>query len=164
MAPTAAPLKIVTPRRTIILLIVACTLFAAMGVVVLVLAPDKLLNQMVGIGAIGFFGVGGGLSIVLQWRRSVALRADDDGIRLGDGGRIPWADVDRIGSTSTQLGIRLRRYDGFLASLPRKTRTTAESLRASRAHSGGWDLTWETHMLDRAPGVAARDLQRRRPS
>nr|WP_274635765.1 hypothetical protein [Microbacterium bovistercoris] len=164
MTASTEPLKIVSSRRTLIIMLVVCVLFAAMGVVVLALAPTKTLNLIVGVGAIGFFGVGGGIAFAQQWRRSVAIVADDDGLRLGAGGRIPWADVDRIGSTSTMLGVRLRRYDTFLASLPRATEHTTESLRASRAQNAGWDLTWANRLLDRPPGEAARDLQRRRPA
>ncbi len=157
-------LRIVSPRRGLIVLAVVCALFAAMGVVILLLAPTKTLNVVVGTGAVGFFGVGGGWAFVSQWRRSVVVLADDEGIAFGGGGRVPWADVDRIGSTTTALGIRLRRYDALLASAPRGAGHTAESLRASRAQNAGWDLVWPARLLGRSPGEAARDLQRRRPA
>lgn len=164
MAASTAPVRIVSPRRALIVLVIVCALFTAMGVVVLLLAPTQTLNVIVGTGAVAFFGIGGGSAFITQWRRTVPLRADDDGIALGGGGRIDWADVDRIGATTTALGIRLRRYDAFLASVPRSSGYTAESLRASRAQNAGWDLTWPTRLLDRTPGEAARDLQRRRPA
>jgi hypothetical protein len=164
MPESAPPVKIITPRRKLIVLVVLCAAFAAMGVVVLLVAPTKTLNVVVGTGAIAFFGIGGGSAFITQWRRTVALTADDDGIRLGGGGRIRWKDVDRIGSTTNALGIRLRRYDDFLASAPRGAGFSAESLRASRTANSGWDIVWESRLLDRTPGEAARDLQRRRPA
>lgn len=163
MAEPSSPVVIVSPRRALIALIVVCVLFTAMGAVILALAPTKPLNLIVGTLAVGFFGVGGGISIVSQWRRSVVLKADDDGIRLGGGGTIPWADVDRVGATSTGLGVRLRRYDTLLRTAPRSAGHTAQSLRESRTRNAGWDLTWAAKLLDRPAGEAARDIQRRRP-
>ena len=163
MPDSAPPLVVITPRRKLVVLVILCALFTAMGVVVLALAPTKTLNVVVGSGAIAFFGIGGGTAFVTQWRRTRLITADDEGIRLGEGGRIDWKDVDRIGSTSGALGIRLRRYDGFLSSAPRGAGHSPESLRASRANNAGWDLVWPQRLLDRTPGEAARDLQRRRP-
>lgn len=155
-------LKIISPRRNLVVIAVVCALFTAMGIVVLMLAPTKTTNLVVGTLAVGFFGVGGGWSLATQWRRSVLLRADDRGIHLGAGGDIPWGDIERIGSTQTALGIRLRRYDAFLGTVPRGTEHTPQTLRASRSANAGWDLLWERRLLDRTPGEAARDLQRRR--
>lgn len=159
-APSPA-VRIVSPRRTLVALIFACALFTAMGVVVYALGPTKTLNTVVGIAAIGFFGVGGGYALLGQWRRSVVLRADADGIRLGSGGSIPWRDVDRIGANASAFGIRLRRYETLLATT-RPSTHTAQSLRASRARDG-WDLVWDARLLDRAPALAARDLEACRP-
>lgn len=164
MADSPDVLTFVSPRRNLIFLLVICVLFTAMGVVVLVLAPTKTLNLIVGVAAIGFFGAGGGYSLVRQWRRSTVLVADDDGIRITDAGRIPWADVDRIGVTSDGLGIRLRRYDTFLSTCPAGTEHTATSLRAARTRNSGYDLVFAARLLGRPAGEAARDLQRRRPA
>lgn len=164
MPDSTPPLVLITPRRSLVVLAIVCAVFAAMGVVILVLAPTATLNVVVGTGAIAFFGIGGGIAFVTQWRRTHLITADDSGIRLGEGGRIAWQDVDRIGSTADGLGIRLRRYDGFLASVPRGSDHSTESLRASRAKNAGWDLLLPARLLDRTPGEAARDLQRRRPS
>lgn len=156
--------KIISPRRTIIVMIVVCAFFTAMGIVILALAPTKTTNLVVGTLAVGFFGVGGGWSFTSQWRRTTLLRTDDAGIRLGDGSRVPWSDVERIGNTQTALGIRLRRYDTFLRTAPKSAGHTAQTLRASRSRNSGWDLMWEGRLLDRTPGEAARDLQRARPA
>ncbi|QAY61558.1 hypothetical protein ET475_17355 [Microbacterium protaetiae] len=163
MADSADALTIVSSRRNLVVLLVICVLFTAMGIVVLALAPTKTLNLVVGIAAIGFFGFGGGVSLIGQWRRSVVLVADDSGIRITGAGRIPWADVDRIGATGEGLGIRLRRYDTFLSTAPAKAEHTAATLRAGRTQHAGYDLVFAERFLDRSPGEAARDLQRRRP-
>lgn len=89
MPESAPPLVVITPRRKLVLLAVVTALFAAMGVVVLVLAPTKTLNLIVGVAAIGFFGVGGGYAITKQWRRSLVLRADETGVRVGHGLLVP---------------------------------------------------------------------------
>jgi hypothetical protein len=164
MPDSAPPVKIISPRRSLIVLLVLCMVFTALGVVILVLAPTKTLNALVGTGSIAFFGIGGGIAFVTQWRRTHVITADQDGIRLGEGGRIAWQDVDRIGSTSQLLGIRLRRYEDFLDSTPRNAGHSAATLRESRARNAGWDLVWPQRLLDRTPGEAARDLQRCRPS
>jgi len=164
VSDSADVFKIVSPRRNLVFLLVICVLFTAMGVVILTLAPTKTLNLIVGIAAIGFFGVGGGVSLVGQWRRATVLVADDEGIRITGAGRMPWADVDRIGVTSTGLGIRLRRYDAFLSSSPARTEHTAATLRAARTQNSGYDLVFAERLLGRPAGEAARDLQRRRPS
>ncbi|UUT35220.1 hypothetical protein [Microbacterium elymi] len=164
MTASTEPLKIVSSRRTLIIMLVVCVLFAAMGVVVLALAPTKTLNLIVGVGAIGFFGVGGGIAFAQQWRRK---RGDRRGRRRAATGRRRAHSVGGRGPDRLHLddaGVRLRRYDTFLASLPRATEHTTESLRASRAQNTGWDLTWANRLLDRPPGEAARDLQRRRPA
>jgi len=163
MASDVAPLTIITPRRKLVFLAVVSALFAAMGVVVVVLAPTKPLNLIVGLGAFGFFGVGGGFALTKQWRRSLVLRAGDTGIQIGRGPLVPWKDVDRVGSNATVFGIRLRRYDSLLsaghAGIP-----SGEEMRANRKQPGGWDLVWPARVLDRSPGDAARDVLRRRPA
>jgi len=151
---------IVTPRGKLVGLAVVCAVFTAMGAIVLAVHPTATLNLIVGVGAMAFFGIGGGASIVSQWRRSTVLVADDDGIRVRGAGTIAWADVDRIGSNASLLGIRLRGTAGFLAGAPKEH--TAESLRATRTATG-WDLTWPAALLGRPPREAATALQGRRP-
>jgi hypothetical protein len=154
---------IISPRRKLVGLAVFCLLVTILGAVVFALGPTQTLNLIVGVAAVGFFGVGGGYALVSQWRKSVVLRADDDGIHLGGGRDIPWTDVDRIGSNASTFGIRLRRYDS-LASFPRSSDVTVETMRASRREPGGWDISWPARLLDRSPSEAARDVQRRRPA
>ncbi|HKT57925.1 MAG TPA: hypothetical protein VJR25_14265 [Microbacterium sp.] len=162
--PESAPaLVVITPRGKLVFLAVVTALFAVMGIVVVVLAPTKTLNLIVGVAAIGFFGVGGGYAITKQWRRSLVLRADDTGIRVGHGPLVPWSDIDRVGSNSAVFGIRLRRYDS-LHSAGHAGVPSAAEMRANRKQPGGWDLVWPARVLDRFPGDAARDVLRRRPA
>jgi len=156
----APPVTIITPRGKLVVLAVVCAVFAAIGVVVYAVSPETVLNLVVGVGVVGFFGIGGGFSLLSLWRRSAILRADDDGIRVESRATVPWADVDRIGSTSSHLGIRLRRYDA-LASDGRPEHA-ADALRTNRSVSG-WDLTWPANLLDRSPAEAAAALSGRRP-
>jgi hypothetical protein len=163
MPDSVPPLVIITPRRKLVFLAVVSALFAVMGIVVIILAPTKPLNLIVGFGAFGFFGVGGGYALTKQWRRTRVLSADDSGVRIGRGPLVPWKDVDRVGSNSTTLGIRLRRYDSVHsaghAGIP-----SAEEMRGNRKQPGGWDLVWPARVLDRSPGDAARDILRHRPA
>jgi hypothetical protein len=161
MASDPSSLAIITPRGKVVVLAVACALFAALGVVILVLAPTKTLNLIVGVGTLGFFGIGGGTAMVSMWRRSVVLRADATGIRI-EGIPVPWADIERISADQTTLGIRLRRYDALLAG-PHPLYEAGE-LRANRKQAGGWDLIWRAKQLDRSPAQAVRDLLALRPA
>jgi hypothetical protein len=160
MPDASSSLRIVSPRRNLIIIAVLCALFTAMGVVILLLGPTRTLNVVVGAAAIGLFGLGGGYAIFSQLRRSVLLTADEDGLRITGAGAVPWADVDRIGSTPTGLGIRLRRYDAYLAGV-RGAQSPAE-LRAARKANDGWDVLWPPRLLDRSPAEAARALERLR--
>jgi hypothetical protein len=156
----APPVSIVSPRGRLVALAVVCALFAAMGVVVLLLAPTETLNLIVGVAAAAFFGIGGGISIATQWRRSRILVADDEGVHVTGVGMAPWADVERFGADATHLGLRLRRSGALLDGAPAEY--TPESLRETRTRTG-WDLTWPATQLDRAPSEAAAVLWARRP-
>lgn len=160
MSEPRPTVTIVSPRGKLVVLAVICAVISAVGVVVIVVDPTEVVNIVVGVGVIGFFGIGGGFSIVSLWRRSAILRADDDGIRIAGTGLVPWGDIDRIGATKTHLGIRLRRYDAVIGVAREKT---PESLKATRAASGGWDLTWAANLLDRSPAEAAAALSGRHP-
>jgi len=157
---SAPPVRIITPRGKLIALAVLCALFAAMGVVILLLAPTETLNLIVGVGAVAFFGIGGGFSLLSQWRRSTVLVADDAGLHVRGVGDVAWSDVHRIGADGSTLGVRLRNAAAFAQAAPPPY--TPETLRATRA-STGWDLTWPQAVLDRPPRQAAADLEARRP-
>ncbi|MFH8252415.1 hypothetical protein ACH3VR_18760 [Microbacterium sp. B2969] len=157
---TSAPLKIITPRGRLIALAVLCFIIAAMGVVVYLVNPTEPLNIIAGAAAFGVFGVGGGFSLVGQFRRSTLIRADGDGLRIEGRVTVPWSDVDRIGATPSALGIRLRSYDSLTQAAP--SVYTTESLRATRKDSG-WDLLYPEKLLGRPPREAAAALRARQP-
>ena len=157
---SSPPVTIVTPRGKLVALAIVCAVFAVMGAIVLIVDPTATLNLIVGVGALAFFGLGGGLSVVSQWRRSTVLVADDDGIHVRGSGTVAWAEVDRIGADATTLGLRLRHPAAFAEQA--SAENSADALRARRAATG-WDLTWTAPLLDRPPRDAASALQARRP-
>lgn len=157
---SAPPVRIITPRGKLIVLAAVCALFTVMGVLVLALNPTATLNLIVGVAAVAFFGLGGGFSVVSQWRRSTVLVADDAGLHVRGAATVPWDGVDRIGANASTLGVRLRDAAGFAAQAP--AAYTPETLRATRAATG-WDLTWPQTVLDRPAREAAADLEARRP-
>lgn len=138
-----------------------CSLFAAMGVVTVALSPETMLNLIIGVAAVGFFGIGGGISLISLWRRSLLLEADADGIRFSHRTLIEWSGVERVGSTSSQLGIRLRNPDSLIAQDPRGF--SRDELRENRRSSGGWDLVFADNLLDRSPADAAAAINAQRP-
>ncbi|MDQ1128841.1 hypothetical protein [Microbacterium sp. SORGH_AS_0888] len=145
------------PRGRIVVLLIACLLIGAMGVVIVLLNLDNLVSLLVGAAAIGLFGLGGGFSLVRQLR-ATTLRADADGLHVGRVGTAPWGDVDRIGTTARgELGVRLRRSDALLSDAPRDT--NRETLRETRATSG-YDLVFSAHDLGTTPSEAAAALRR----
>jgi hypothetical protein len=151
-------LRFSPPRGRFIVLLIVCLVIGALGVVIIVLNLENLLNLLIGAAAAGLFGVGGSISVIGQLR-TPTLQADPHGLRVGRTGLAPWADVDRIGTTARgQLGIRLRRTDALLAGGGRGT--TAESMRATRATSGGYDLVFTDRELGAPAADAASALRR----
>jgi hypothetical protein len=160
MTVSTPPVKIVTPRGRLITLAIVCAVIAVLGIIVYVVNPQEPLNIILGAGAVGLFGVGGGFSLIGQFRRSTILAADDEGIRIEGRVRVPWSAIDKIGATSTAVGIRLRNQTAVTDA--GSGAHTAESLRATRLATG-WDLTFDGSLLDRPPREAARALAARRP-
>nr|WP_279588548.1 STM3941 family protein [Microbacterium endophyticum] len=158
---SAKSLRIITPRGKLVIIAVVCSLFAATGIVTVALSPETMLNLIVGVAAVGFFGVGGGISLISLWRRSLILEADAEGIRFSHRTLIEWKGVERVGTTSTQLGIRLRNPDALIAQDPRGF--SREELRETRRSSGGWDLVFAENLLDRTPSDAAAAINAQRP-
>ncbi len=147
------------PRRgRVVALLLACLAIGVLGVVIVILNidADSLVNLVVGAAAIGLFGIGGTFSLLGQLRTST-LRADSSGLRVGRIGTAPWADVDRIGTTTRgELGIRFRRTDTLLTRAPRTT--TRESLRETRTTSG-YDLVFNARELGVSVSDAAAALR-----
>ncbi|WP_159501930.1 hypothetical protein [Microbacterium sp. 18062] len=162
MTDVPSTVRFVTPRGRLIVLGVLCLLAALLGVVIVLLNGENTVGLLLGVAAIGVFGVGGGTSVINQLRHATVLRADADGIRIAKVGTVPWADVDRIGTTPRgELGLRFRRTDALLAN-PRSG-LDAATLRATRGVSGGYDLTFTARELGTPASDAARALRRRQP-
>lgn len=160
MSTSAPPVRIVTPRGRLIALAIVCVVIAAMGVVVYLVNPQEPLNIIIGAAAVGVFGIGGGVSLVGQFRRSTLLSADDEGVRIEGRVTVPWAAIDRIGTAGSALGIRLR--DPRAVTDAARGLYTAESLRAARAETG-WDLTFDERLLGRPAREAVAALRARQP-
>ena len=162
MSDDQGPLRFVTPRGRLIVIAVVCLVIAALGVVIVLLNPDEVIPLLLGVAVIGVFGVGGGISVARQFFTATVLRADDTGIRIAKIGDVPWADIERIGTTSQgALGLRFRRLDALLAN-PRAGVDPVE-LRATRSVSGGYDLTFTARELGTPAADAAQALRARRP-
>jgi hypothetical protein len=155
------PVRIVTPRGRLVVLAVICLVIAVLGVIVYLVNPQEPLNIILGAAAVGVFGIGGGFSLVGQFRRSTLLAADQDGIRIEGRVSVPWSAVERIGTTQTAVGIRLRDPKTVVDAAPGLY--LLEDLKARRAATG-WDLTFEEPLLGRPPREAAAALRARQPS
>ncbi len=152
----AAELRLHAGRGRLIALAAACLVVTAMGAAIVALNQDNVPILLLGVGVIGLFGVGGGISLVAQFR-SATVRADRSGIRVAKTGLIPWSDVESIGTTRAgELGIRVRHPD-------RIHRDRAES-RSARAANGGFDLAFSARDLGTTAenaSQALRAIQRR---
>lgn len=155
----AAEVRLRGGRGRLIALAAACVVVTAMGAAIVALNQDNIPILLLGVGVIGLFGVGGGISLVSQFR-STTVRADRSGIRVAKTGLIPWSDVESIGTTRAgELGIRIRHPD-------RVHRDRAQS-RSARAANGGFDLSFSAHDLGTTAANAAqalRAIQRREDS
>jgi len=154
------PVRIVTPRGRLIALAIVCAVIAALGVTVYLVNPQEPLNIILAAAAVGVFGIGGGVSLVGQFRRSTLLEADDEGIRIERRVTVPWTAIDRIGTTQNAVGIRLRDPKAVTDAAPNLY--TVDGLKASRAATG-WDLTFEERLLGRPPREVAAALRARQP-
>lgn len=155
----AAELRLRAGRGRLVALAAACVVVTGMGAAIVALNTDNLPILLLGVGVIGLFGVGGGISLVTQFR-SATVRADGSGIRVARIGLIPWSEVETIGTTRAgELGIRVRRPD--------RIRPDREESRRLRAASGGFDLAFSARDLGTTAADASqalRALQRRNDS
>lgn len=148
-------LRLRAGRGRLVALAIACLLVTALGVAIVALNQDNIPILLLGVGVVGLFGLGGGISLVGQLR-SATLRADRSGIRISEMGLIPWSDVERIGTTrAEELGIRVRHPD--------RVRHDGEDARASRAAKGGFDLVFSARDLGTSAADAAQLLRAMRP-
>lgn len=144
-----------------VLLAALCLGFTLMGV--WMIASGGWFNILLGAVAIAFFGVGGAVAFLKQRRQGMTFTLTPEGIVVGSGGRVPWANIARIGATkvgtaargmggAAALGIQLRDVRAFVSTLTpqqqlaavraaRIGRTTGPALGALGGRGVGSDLS-----------------------
>lgn len=126
---------VVRPRWWLLALTVAgCLGFTAMGL--MMIASGEVYLILVGLLSVAFFGGGGMLLARFVARRGLwALTLTPAGIELSTGGLLPWEDIEAVGTLRFKIdktskiklfGIRLSRYDRYLASVPTMQRVEME--------------------------------------
>jgi hypothetical protein len=129
-------------------------LFAALGVIILIASPEWG-PKIIGLVCVLFFGGGYGALVVKKLRNPTVLELSVDGIKPQSGGFIPWEDFEASGLGRVEgarggtkvIGIRLKSYAGYLASL------TPEQIRLVRATAVAGKLTGS--VLRRSAPIAA---------
>ena len=130
--------------------------FAAAGVYLWVTSPGWGF-KILGLVCVLFFGGGYGAVVVKQLLDPIVLELSVDGIRPQSGGLIPWEDFEAVGlgridaapGGTPVIGIRLKSYEGYIASL------TANEKRLARTAAVTAKLTGS--LLRRSvPGTALR--------
>ena len=112
---------VVRPRWWLLALTAAgCLGFTAVGL--MAIASGEVFGILVGLLGVAFFGGGGVLLALFVARRGLSqLTLTPAGIELATGGLVPWEDIEAVGTVRVEtklLGIRLNRYDRYLASVP----------------------------------------------
>jgi hypothetical protein len=115
-----------TPKRALV--IAGGVAFTALGVFMLVSGPSVV--EVVGaVLCIVFFGGGTVAFIVKLSRTTTALVLSPQGLHPMSGGLVPWEDYEGVGlgrvSGTLVIGIRLRSYDSYIASLTPEQATVA---------------------------------------
>lgn len=131
-------------------------LFAALGVIILIASPEWG-PKIIGLVCVLFFGGGYGALVVKKLRNPTVLELSVDGIKPQSGGFIPWEDFEASGLGRVEgarggtkvIGIRLKSYAGYLASL------TPEQIRLVRATAVAGKFTGSV-LRRSAPGAALR--------
>ncbi len=121
---------VVRPRWWLLAITAAgCLGFTAMGL--MMIASGEVLETLVGLLAVALFGGGGVLSGLFVARRGLShLTLTPAGIEPATGGMLPWEDIEAVGTarveTTKLLGVRLKSYDRYLASVPPVQRVEME--------------------------------------
>jgi hypothetical protein len=122
-------------KSKLALTIAGCLAFTAIAVFLLVSGPT--VGEALGaVLCIVFFGGGGVLFVAKLTRTTTTLTLTPAGLHPMSGGLVPWDDYDGVGlgrvSGALIIGIRLRSYDAFIASL-----TPTQIMRAAHAGRAG---------------------------
>lgn len=116
--------------------------FVGLGLYICVASPD-LGGKIIGLVCVLFFGGGFAVLLCKKLRDPVVLSLSEDGIKPQSGGFIPWGDFEAVGIGRIEgapggtkvIGIRLKSYEGYLASF------TPEQLRLARATAAAGEFT-----------------------
>jgi hypothetical protein len=122
-------------KSKLALTIAGCVAFTALGVFLLVSGPT--VGEIIGaVLCIALFGGGGVLFVAKLARTTETLTLTPSGLHPSSGGIVPWDDYDGVGlgrvSGTLIIGIRLRSYDSYIASL-----TPAQAKLAAQAGKAG---------------------------
>lgn len=126
------PLGLGTSRKGLAVLVLGCGAFIAAGVFLLL--GDGWAGKAAGLGAVLFFGLGGGCALWKRLREPAVLTLTPEGIRVHSGGFLPWEDFEAAGvgrapgtpGGTRVLGLRLKSCERYAASF------TPEQLRLAR--------------------------------
>ena len=145
-SPSELPLvTLPTSRRKLAMILAICVAFVGVGIAMFVFDPTVFRAVLAAV-TIVFFGGGGILLMVRASRAAAVVVLTPRGLQLWSGGFVPWADLDAVGVGTTSgtrvIGLRLRHYDAYIASLTRGQRWLARPghLAWARAQTG-FDLT-----------------------
>ena len=125
----------VRPRWWLLALATAgCVGFTAIGLTMI--ASGEVFGILGGLLSVAFFGGGLVLSGLFVARRGLwCFALTPAGIELATGGLLPWEDIEAVGTLRQKisrtnkiklLGIRLKSYDRYLASVPPVQRVEME--------------------------------------
>ena len=107
-------------RRNAVLLLIGCGVFVVAGAW-MVVEPETLLDQIIGLVSILFFGVAGIIAVprLLRRKNSMVLTPEAlEQVTIYGNATVPWSDVEHIGRVrylgQSFLGVRLKSYDRYL--------------------------------------------------
>jgi len=122
-------------KSKIALTVAGCIAFTAVGIFMLVSGPT-VVEAIAAVLCIVFFGGGGAFAVVKLARTKTALTLTPAGLYPMSGGLVPWDDYAGVGlgrvSGALIIGIQLRSYDAYIASL-----TPAQAAVAMRVGKAG---------------------------
>ncbi|MGJ3509582.1 STM3941 family protein [Enemella sp. A6] len=102
------------------------------------LFSDSWLNKLIGVVAILFFGVGGVFALIRMRKAGMTFTADEQGLRPGNGGFVPWENIGHIGVSmaggTKSLGVEILNILPYLDSLtPEQRRDAIRFAKGARA-------------------------------
>ena len=118
--------------------------FVGLGAYMCIAAPG-LGAKIIGLVCVLFFGGGFALLLWKKLRDPIVLTLTEDGIKPQSGGFIPWEDFEAVGIGRIEggapggtkvIGIRLKSYEGYLASFTPEERRLARAAAVAGKFTG----------------------------